>query len=236
MKTKKLSAGARVIVRSPEEILATLDGDGALHGLPFMPEMLDWCGKTFRVERRVEKTCVDVPPSIYPNRRFAANDVVFLEGPRCDGRGHDGCKRGCKIFWKEDWLRPVDSADTSSTTSARGAEALRSRLRTKSDASHYVCQSTRLLTATEAFPGRKKPWMLRIVFREVRNGELSLPELLKLSWLWAWHRLLRRAHGDSLRTRERRPDRWGSNRATPSASRVARRWSRRSITGGATEG
>ena len=52
MKRHKFRAGDRVIVRSPEEILSTLDADGTLHGLPFMPEMLDWCGKPFRVERR----------------------------------------------------------------------------------------------------------------------------------------------------------------------------------------
>ena len=80
MKRRKLRAGDQVIVRSPEEILSTLDAQGTLDGLPFMPEMLDRCGKPFRVERRVEKTCVDVAPPIFPNRRFAANDVVVLEG------------------------------------------------------------------------------------------------------------------------------------------------------------
>jgi hypothetical protein len=51
-----------VVVRSREEILATLDADGTLDGLPFMPEMLSWCGREHQVERRAEKTCVDVPP------------------------------------------------------------------------------------------------------------------------------------------------------------------------------
>ena len=64
MKRHKFRAGDRVIVRSPEEILSTLDADGTLDGLPFMPEMLDWCGKPFRVERRAEKTCVDVEPPV----------------------------------------------------------------------------------------------------------------------------------------------------------------------------
>ena len=47
MKLRRFRAGDRVLVRSPEEILATLDADGTLDGLPFMPEMLDWCGKPF---------------------------------------------------------------------------------------------------------------------------------------------------------------------------------------------
>jgi hypothetical protein len=195
MKSHKFRAGDRVIVRSPEEILSTLDADGTLHGLPFMPEMLDWCGKSFRIERWAEKTCVDVASPVYPNRRFAANDVVFLDGPRCGGQDHDGCKRGCKIFWKKDWLRPFDSVDTSTQTSGTGLNELLPRLKTKSDENHYFCQSTQLYKATEAFPGKKKLWMLRIVFREIRNGDCSVSEVLKLLVLWSWQKLLRVVHG-----------------------------------------
>jgi hypothetical protein len=197
-------------VRSREEILSTLDADGTLHGLPFMPEMLEWCGKTLHVERRAEKTCVDVPPPLYPMRRFAGNDVVFLEGLRCDGRAHDGCKRGCKIFWKEDWLRPVDSAETSPQPSPTGLDELLPRLKTKSDESHYFCQSTQLCQATEPFPGKQKPWKLRIIFREIRNGERSVPEILKLFVLWSWQRLRRAVSGEQ----------WlrGPNKRTPALS------------------
>ena len=195
MRRHALLAGNNVIVRSREEILSTLDADGTLHGLPFMPEMLDWCGKSFRVERRVEKTCVDVASSIYPLRRFAANDVVVLEGLRCDGHGHDGCKRSCKIFWKEDWLRLLDSVDTSTQTSRTGLNELLPRLKTKADETHYFCQSTQLCKATEAFPGRKKPWMLRIVLREIRNGDRSVAEVLKLLVLWSSLRLQRVVYG-----------------------------------------
>jgi len=195
MKRHRLRAGDRVIVRSPEEILSTLDNDGTLDGLPFMPEMLDWCGKSFRVERRVEKTCVEVTPPVPSTRRFAANDVVFLEGPRCGGHGHDECKRACKIFWKEDWLQPLDSSDTSPHAGSTGVEGLLPRLKTKSDEDHYFCQSTQLCKATEAFPGKQKPWMLRIVFREIRNGDRSVLEILKLVVLWSWQRLLRMVHG-----------------------------------------
>ena len=41
-----LKAHDWVIVKSPAEILATLDTDGMLDGLPFMPEMLELCGRT----------------------------------------------------------------------------------------------------------------------------------------------------------------------------------------------
>ncbi|MCA1695102.1 MAG: hypothetical protein LC749_10385, partial [Actinobacteria bacterium] len=187
-----------MIVRSPQEILSTLDAAGTLDGLPFMAEMLDSCGKAFRVERRAEKTCVDVSltPSVYSNRRFPANDVVFLEGPRCDGEGHDGCGRACKIFWKETWLRPFDSADASTETSQDGRDELRGRLKKKSDANHYYCQSTQLCEATAEFPGNKKLWRFRIMLREIRNGDRSVPELLKLLTIWSWQRFLRKIHCD----------------------------------------
>ena len=196
MKHAKLFAGDWVIVRSREEILSTLDADGTLEGLPFMPEMLDWCGKPFRVERRAEKTCVDVSPPVHPNRRFAADDVVFLDGPRCDGGSHDGCNRGCKVFWKEAWLQPINSVEKPTRTSGAAFDQRPSLLKTKSDETHYFCQSTQLSDATEAFPGNKKLWRLRIIFREIRNGDRSPPEILKLLVLWSWQRLLRTVHGD----------------------------------------
>ena len=49
--------GDTVAVRSLGEILATLDADAKLDGLPFMPEMVPYCGKSFRVVRRADKTC-----------------------------------------------------------------------------------------------------------------------------------------------------------------------------------
>jgi hypothetical protein len=90
MMNRRFRAGDRVFVRPPEEILSTLDGNGTLDGVPFMPEMLGSCGELFQVKRRVEKICA---PDL-PLRRFPANDVVILNGPRCDGSGHDGCNRG----------------------------------------------------------------------------------------------------------------------------------------------
>ena len=197
MKRHGFRAGDRVVVRSPEEILSTLDADATLDGLPFMPEMLDWCGKLFHVDRRVEKTCVDVaPPADGTRRRFPANDVVILGGPRCDGHGHDGCKHGCRIFWKEAWLRTVDAGASTTQSSETGLNELGARLKVKSDESHYFCQSTELFKATEAFTGRHKFWWLRIPFREIQNGDRSVVEILKLFVLWYWQRLRRAATGE----------------------------------------
>ena len=195
MPSGKFHSGDQVTVRSPEEILSTLDADGTLDGLPFMPEMLEWCGKSLRVERRAEKTCVSVPLPAYGNRRFAANDVVILDGLRCDGQSHDGCTRGCMVFWKEDWLRHARSTDPPTSVGApRGVDALVGRLKTKTDENHYFCQSTQLYDATEAFPGDHRLWMLRVAWQEIRNGDRAVSEIVRMLVLWSrlqfLHRLL----------------------------------------------
>ena len=206
MDNRRFHTGDRVSVRSPEEILATLDAQGTLDGLPFMPEMLEWCGKSCRVQRQVEKTCV----ADHPMRQFPANDVLILDGPRCDGRSHDGCKHGCRIFWKEAWLRPTDSHTPTAPPSGIGLEELRARLKVKSDERRYFCQSTELYKATQNFPETRKHWTARIALKGLRSGDLSVTRFLKLSTLWSMYRLRRACGGD----------RWlqGPHRRTPSES------------------
>src|SRR5262249_50728456 len=126
-----------------------------------------------------------------------ANDVVILDGLRCDGSGHDGCKDGCKILWKEAWLRPFDPVAPTTQISKTGLDELRSRLKVKSDEHHYFCQSTERFNATKAFPGKQRPWMVRIAVREIRNGDLSASKVLKLFALWFWQGMLRAAGCDN---------------------------------------
>jgi hypothetical protein len=190
----RLRAGDRVALRSPDEILRTLDDNGTLDSLPFMPEMLDSYGATLRVQYRAEKTCVDVGPNIYPDRRFVHGDVVVL-GERCDGRSHDGCKRGCKIFWKESWLRRVEPGETVHPPSPEAVARLRSRLRTATDGGRYFCQSTELQRATEEFPGNKRVWRFRILAREVANGDRTVIEAFAVVLRWSYYRMLRRVRG-----------------------------------------
>ena len=52
-----LRAGDLVEVLGVDEILATLDDRGRYEGLPFMPEMLQFCGRRLRVASRADKTC-----------------------------------------------------------------------------------------------------------------------------------------------------------------------------------
>jgi hypothetical protein len=53
----KLGAGDWVEVRSKTEILMSLDEKGRFQGLPFMPQMFQYCGQRFRVYKRAHKTC-----------------------------------------------------------------------------------------------------------------------------------------------------------------------------------
>src|SRR5919112_2340396 len=99
-----LRAGELVEVRGQDEILATLDERGELEGLPFMPEMLQFCGRRFRVSKQAFKLC-DTINGGGMNRMERA---VHLEDLRCDGQAHGGCQAACLIYWKEAWLKRVD--------------------------------------------------------------------------------------------------------------------------------
>ena len=188
MKHRELRAGDSVRVRSAAQILATLDADGMLEGVPFMPEMIDACDRTFRVLRRVEKTCVDG----FPMRCFPGSDVVILDSARCDGAAHDGCKRGCRIFWKREWLEPAEDDVARPSADAAATLQLRERLRVKADAEHYFCQSTELYRATREFTGSRRLLTVRIALREVRAGDLSVPRAIALLSRWITQRWLRR--------------------------------------------
>jgi len=97
--TARLHPGDLVEVKCPSEILETLDANGTLDQLPFMPEMIEFCRKRFNVSRRVVKICTSGSGSTM--RRFRADDVVLLDGLRCSGADHNGCQKACVIFWRE---------------------------------------------------------------------------------------------------------------------------------------
>ena len=56
---KSLRQGDLVQIRPFGEIAQTLDENGQLDHLPFMPEMIKYCGQQFRVSRRANSVCVD---------------------------------------------------------------------------------------------------------------------------------------------------------------------------------
>src|SRR4051812_26624275 len=76
-----LRVGELVEVRSESEILATLDENGELDSLPFMPEMLQFCGRQMTVEKVAHKLCDTI--SATGMRRMEC--AVHLRASRCDG-------------------------------------------------------------------------------------------------------------------------------------------------------
>jgi len=196
--------GDVVEVKSFNEILSSLDAEGKLEGMPFMPEMARYCGRRFHVNRRANKTCVEG----FPLRRLER--TVFLEGLRCDGSAHDGCQRGCTLFWKEAWLRPCggdvppartrhaprDARPHAEREEYLGEEAAAGNhpcrsvedLPTRKD-DRFFCQSTELAEATLGdFPR----WNLRHYLRDLVRGEITLPWLARMIWRSVQNKVRRR--------------------------------------------
>jgi hypothetical protein len=200
----QLHAGDWVEVRSVEEILATLDGEGCLDALPFMPEMVQYCGKTFRVVKSAHKTCNTLGGGGIRRMR----DAVHLEGVRCDGDAHGGCQAGCLLFWKAAWLKPVSGLEAKQRSAQTASpRAVRVRLRCTLEAltratrvpaaeepdaeERYRCQATELGRAT--VPARW--WDPRLYLQDVASRNVRLWELAGYGLIAAFNSLMRMARG-----------------------------------------
>lgn len=194
-----LQAGNWVEVRSKQEILSTLNAKGELEGLPFMPEMFEFCGQRFRVFKRAHKTC-DPPNGIGGRRMLHA---VHLEGVRCSGQAHDGCQAKCLVFWKEAWLKkaeataapealpslPSSSEPHGQCTEQEVLAAACSRAGDgSSDEPIFRCQSTALPEAT--MPQRW--WDLSQYVEDYTSGNVRLSQLL-MSFLFCLYAALESA-------------------------------------------
>ena len=178
----KLKPGDIVEVLSPSEILKTLDSDGTLHNLPFMPEMIVHCGNKFRVRSRIEKTCV----ASHAIREFINDDIVFLENLRCDGSSHDGCQRGCMIFWDEAWLRKTNDNYENKNINLDKIDELKIRLKTKENSKRYFCQSTQLNISTRKISPKERFFKL---IKEVQTKTISITKALKSLIFPVWRKL-----------------------------------------------
>jgi hypothetical protein len=154
----KLRVGDWVEVRSKEEILSTLDKSGCMEGLPFMPQMFEYCGLRFRVYKRAHKTCDTVNKT--GGRRLSR--AVHLE-LRCDGEAYGGCQAACLLFWKVSWLRriggPTRNAESpdllNQCRACSEADVWAGTQRKdscKDDPIRYVCQATQLPDYTAPLP------------------------------------------------------------------------------------
>ncbi len=180
-------AGDWFEVLSKEEILGTLDKNGRLDGLPFMPQMFRYCGQRFRIYKTAYKTC-DTVSGRYDGRRLKDGYHLNL---RCDGLAYGGCQAGCLLFWKSAWLKRVDGPTQVQYVMKRvhlpGEEAASSPRCTESDVLHatrrhdaggdarYSCQATELLNYTKPLS-----WLdARQYVHSYRSGDRTLPQLAR---------------------------------------------------------
>lgn len=240
----RLRVGEWVEVRTPEEILSTLDGNARLDELPFMPQMLQYCGRRFQVRKRAHKLC-DTANSTGARRM---SDSVFLEDLRCDGVAYGGCEMRCLIFWKESWLRRVEDPPGSDAIGAgsgrRPVRDYSSRCSEKDvvvagtrapapagpeSAPVYVCQATQLPRATRPL----SRWDIRQYFEDYASGNARAAEVLSGLLFIVYENLVSSGLGfgsalrwmydafQRLRRRSPYPSRLGklpSNSPTPSAN------------------
>ena len=200
----KSCAGDWVEIRSKSEILATLDNNGRLEGLPFMPHMFQFCGRRFQVQKRGHKAC-DTVSGNYANR--AIPNGVLLE-LRCDGSAFDGCQAACLIVWKEAWLSPVSGRDAPmirrnveelpgrGVASAAGCTiddviaGARVPQNGKAGETRYVCQATELLNYTTPM----KNWDARQYVEDYRSGNASLKQVISVLSFAGFQKIARAKH------------------------------------------
>ena len=197
-----LKAGDVVVVRSAREIAETLDENGTLDSLPFMPEMLEYCGKQFRVLNRVVQSTIDgafLAGSHTESyvREFRNNDVVTLQTVRCSGAQHDKCQRACAIFWKEAWLRKADDiAEVSESNGSSNSLPRNLHLKTTTQPGKYFCQSSEFLKATLHLPMGKR---IKKCFSAIAARNISVWGMMKRLFAWAWWRTYYKLIGESVR-------------------------------------
>ncbi len=171
MNKSKFKVGEWVEVRAKAEILGTLDQDGRLEGMPFMPEMFAFCGQRFRVYKSAHKTC----DTVNPVRSRRLNQTVHLE-TRCSGTAHGNCQAQCLLFWKDAWLKPVGDrpgtreSSVSGTTEEQVSRAIYSPGEAGSPDPTYVCQATRLPEAS----GHLSPYDVRQYITDLISGNVTL--------------------------------------------------------------
>jgi hypothetical protein len=174
-----LRVGELVEVRSEQEILATLDEHGRLDAMPFMPEMLQFCGKRFRVDKRAFKTCDQVNNS----GMYRVDRAVHLGGARCDGQAHGGCQAACLLYWKEAWLKRVEPDGQEAAADAPvlpaglprcTIAALRRETRPEgaaADEERFSCQATEM---PKAAPTHIRAWDVRQYVQDVTSRNTRL--------------------------------------------------------------
>jgi hypothetical protein len=99
-----LSPGELVQIKSPEEIRATLDSAGKNAGLTFEPDMLEFCGGRYEIAFPIQKIIREET-----GQMASLSNTVALKGVVCQGTCAKNCPRSNPLYWREAWLRRVES-------------------------------------------------------------------------------------------------------------------------------
>jgi hypothetical protein len=203
----ELKVGDVVEVRAQSEIVATLDERGELDGLPFMPEMLAYCGQRLTVHKVAHKLC-DTQTRSGLRRMERA---VHLTGARCDGSAHGGCQTACSMYWKEAWIKPVDEAAAAPPVpSSRLLPLLEVNTRkagSQGEEERFSCQATELLRAAPVCLPVRSPGQY---VTDVRTGNATVRRTIQGLFIGLFNRLQdvsKRVLPERLRLRGGR--RWG---------------------------
>jgi hypothetical protein len=103
-----LQPGELVEIKSLPEIIATLNVNQENRGLWFDREMIYYCGKRFRVQRRVNRILDEKTGKMIEIK----NPCIILDGPFCLGDYHKLCPRLGHLYWREIWLKRVEPVRT----------------------------------------------------------------------------------------------------------------------------
>jgi hypothetical protein len=187
-----LKVGERVKVKSLDEILATLDAAGRLDAMPFMPEMIAYCGLEFTVFKRIDK----INDTVDRTGLRRMTNAVTLDGVRCSGAAHGGCQELCTIIWKEAWLQRVNSRfrvrlrlRRTPNAPAGGCTAARlTQMTRQADGEGYSCQATQLKAASSYLAW----WDPRQYVRDWWSGNVPIGALLRAFGLWVFLEVVRR--------------------------------------------
>jgi hypothetical protein len=183
-----MHVGEWVEVRSKQEILQTLDKKGRLDGMPFMPQMFEYCGKRFKVYKSAHKTC----DHVYTVASRSIDDAVHLN-LRCNGQAYGGCQHKCLLFWKEAWLKPVSTDGSPSPSSreltagsaacteedVRKATRRNGRLDKIDENTEFCCQGTLLPEFTKPLPW----WNPAQYVRDVASGNVGVIDVVR-GWIY----------------------------------------------------
>ena len=177
----KLRPGDIVEVKPAAEILATLDADGALDAMPFMPEMLQYVGRRFTVSRRVEKICDTIAADGQPSsarhglpRRSSVRRIGprwlpgglpdLLEGGVASARGRHSLPAN---HTESDTVRELERRAQASTRTVRELDGEPEEV--------WRCQATDALKATEPLKTSGPSAVLaRATKRKLRSAPLPL--------------------------------------------------------------